>query len=94
MSTTPARDRVDLLQGTLGLLILRTLLQGPRHGHAIAKANGRDESTVEEANSENNRRAMPYRLTAVDRKRLAVETSKRDWFAGATVRISRRAEQE
>ena len=30
-------DRVELLRGTLGLLILRTLLPGPRHGHAIAK---------------------------------------------------------
>ena len=29
--------RVDLLQGTLDLLILRTLLCGPTHGHAIAK---------------------------------------------------------
>jgi len=29
--------RLDLLQGTLDLLILRTLLAGPRHGHAIAK---------------------------------------------------------
>src|SRR5947208_8317268 len=29
--------RVELLQGTLDLLILRTLLFGPSHGHAIAK---------------------------------------------------------
>src|SRR5215831_3765848 len=29
--------RVELLQGTLDLLILRTLLAGPSHGHAIAK---------------------------------------------------------
>ena len=27
----------DLVQGTLDLLILRTLLAGPTHGHAIAK---------------------------------------------------------
>lgn len=35
----PNRDfsRVELLQGTLDLLILRTLLFGPSHGHAIAK---------------------------------------------------------
>ena len=30
-------SRVDLLQGTLDLLILRTLLPGRSHGHAIAK---------------------------------------------------------
>src|ERR1700693_2667576 len=29
--------RVELLQGTLDLLILRTLLAGPAHGHAVAK---------------------------------------------------------
>ncbi|MGH9408872.1 MAG: PadR family transcriptional regulator [Vicinamibacterales bacterium] len=29
--------RVDLLQGTLDLLILRTLRLGPNHGHAIGK---------------------------------------------------------
>ena len=32
-----APSRVELLQGTLELLILRTLLRGPAHGHAIAK---------------------------------------------------------
>ena len=38
MSTTEYRRRIELLQGTLDLLILRTLLRGPAHGHAIAKA--------------------------------------------------------
>jgi transcriptional regulator len=31
------KPRLELLQGTLELLILRTLLVGPTHGHAIAK---------------------------------------------------------
>jgi PadR family transcriptional regulator, regulatory protein PadR len=30
-------DRIQLLQGTLDMLILRTLLLGPAHGHQIAK---------------------------------------------------------
>jgi transcriptional regulator len=38
MSTKGQRERIELLQGTLDLLILRTLLLGPAHGHAIAKA--------------------------------------------------------
>ena len=33
----PKTPRLELLQGTLDLLILRTLLPGPSHGHAIAK---------------------------------------------------------
>ena len=31
------RERVELLQGTLDVLILRTLVLGHAHGHAIAK---------------------------------------------------------
>jgi PadR family transcriptional regulator, regulatory protein PadR len=33
----PKTPHMDLLQGTLDLLILRTLLAGAAHGHAIAK---------------------------------------------------------
>lgn len=38
MSTKEQKGRIELLQGTLDLLILRTLLLGPAHGYAIAKA--------------------------------------------------------
>ena len=39
MSTRkPRSDPLDLLQGTLDLLILRTLIFGPQHGHAIMRA--------------------------------------------------------
>src|SRR5881227_1877235 len=31
------KDRIELLQGTLDLLILRALLLGPSHGHAVAR---------------------------------------------------------
>lgn len=51
MSTKEQRDRIELLQGTLDLLILRTLLLGSRHGHAIAKAiefNSEDVLQVEQ----------------------------------------------
>jgi transcriptional regulator len=51
MSTKEERERIELLQGTLDLLILRTLLLGPAHGHAIAKAiefNSEDVLQVEQ----------------------------------------------
>jgi transcriptional regulator len=39
-------DRVELLQGTLDMLILRTLLFGPAHGHEIAKHLQRTTDSV------------------------------------------------
>jgi len=36
MANNPV-DRIELLQGTLDMLILRTLQFGPAHGHQIAK---------------------------------------------------------
>src|SRR5713226_856021 len=38
MSTQEARERLELLQGTLDLLILRTLIFGSQHGQGIARA--------------------------------------------------------
>ena len=35
--TLESSNRLELLQGTLDMLILRTLLLGPAHGHEIAK---------------------------------------------------------
>ena len=38
--------RIELLQGTLDVLILRTLQPGPAHGHAIAKIIERSSDQV------------------------------------------------
>jgi PadR family transcriptional regulator PadR len=38
MSTQDKEDKLELLQGTLDLLILRTLIFGPQHGQGIARA--------------------------------------------------------
>ena len=46
MSTKDDQDRVELLQGTLDLLILRTLLLEPLHGHDIVKAIRRTSDDV------------------------------------------------
>jgi len=37
MARSDTHSSLELLQGTLDLLVLRTLLAGPAHGHAIAK---------------------------------------------------------
>ena len=50
MSTQQAKERLELLQGTLDLLILRTLIFGPQHGQGIARViqqNSGDELLVE-----------------------------------------------
>jgi PadR family transcriptional regulator PadR len=38
MSTQEEKERLELLQGTLDLLILRTLIFGQQHGQGIARA--------------------------------------------------------
>jgi PadR family transcriptional regulator PadR len=46
MSTKEDRERVEILQGTLDLLILQTLVLAPVHGHAIAKTIERNSEDV------------------------------------------------
>ena len=46
MSTRDDSGRLELLQGTLDLLILRTLRLGPAHGHTIAKTIERGSDDV------------------------------------------------
>ena len=95
-----AGTRADLLQGTLDLLILKTLALEPQHGWGIGQRIQQMSQEVFRVNqgslypalhrlavqglidsewrdSENNRRAKYYRLTAAGRRHLAVE--ERNW---------------
>lgn len=38
MPGEPYQNRIEILQGTLDLLILQTLQWGPQHGHGISQA--------------------------------------------------------
>jgi transcriptional regulator len=42
----PYQNRIELLQGTLDMLILRTLQWGPQHGHGISVAIRASSSDV------------------------------------------------
>jgi PadR family transcriptional regulator len=33
----PYKDRIEIMQGTLDMVVLRTLLWGPQHGHGIGQ---------------------------------------------------------
>ena len=95
-----AGRQVDLLQGTLHLLVLKSLALGPLHGLGVSRRieqitkgafNVKPGSLfpalhrMEEmgwlqsswGESENNRRAKYYRLTAAGRRQLEAETQ--DW---------------
>ena len=98
-------DKLDVKQGTLALMVLRTLdVLGPLHGYGIArrieetsrnqlvlnygtlypallKLEQEGSIRAEWRQSENNRRAKYYTLTAVGRKQLAREA--RDWHRTA-----------
>jgi PadR family transcriptional regulator PadR len=98
-------DKLDVKQGTLALMILRTLeVLGPLHGYGVARRieeTSRNQLTLnygtlypalvkleqegfitaEWGESENNRRAKFYSLTASGRKQLARET--REWHKTA-----------
>ena len=90
-------QRKDLLQGTLDMLILRTLALGPNHGVGVSRRLQQITGDVFEVKpgslfpalhrleeqgwlqsewgeSENNRKAKYYSITAAGRRQLRVET--------------------
>ena len=101
-----AQDKqMDLLQGTLDLLILKAVSLGPLHGYgvllriqqisgeelviqqgslypALYRLEHQGAISSEWGESENNRRAKYYELTASGRSRLLEETSKWNKMAG------------
>ncbi len=120
MSTGPASRRRrdnqrDQLQGTLDLLVLRTLAAGGRmHGYAISErveAVSREHLrieagslypalhrmaeagwvTAEWAQSDNNRRARFYTITAAGRRRLAAEEAHWQRLTAAVGRVLKHA---
>jgi transcriptional regulator len=105
-----AKPKADLLQGTLDLLILKTLELEPMHGWGITQRIQQLSDSVLQVNqgslypalhrleergwiraswgnSENNRQARYYQLTAHGRKQLGQE--KENWLrlSGAVARI-------
>jgi transcriptional regulator len=107
--------RVELLQGTLDMLILQTLQWGPQHGHGIGQAirqssadllqiergslypalhrlEAKDQISSEWKNSDLNRRAKYYRLTAAGKKQLVAEQSNWKLFVRAIARVMRSAQ--
>jgi Transcriptional regulator PadR-like family len=86
MATKEQKERVELLQGTLDLLILRTLLLGPTHGHAIAKAiemNSDDVLQVEQGS------LYPALHRLINRGWISVETGAQKITGGRNFTNSR-----
>jgi transcriptional regulator len=104
---------VDLLQGTLDMLVLKAVSLGPLHGYGVLLriqqiSGGRLEIQQgslypalyrlehegwiggEWGQSENNRRARYYHLTAAGRRRLDVEARKWNEFAAVVGSIMSR----
>ena len=46
MSSGDEKEHIEFLQGTLDMLVLRTLLAGPAHGHTIARVIERNSDEV------------------------------------------------
>ena len=110
MGNRDPRSEGELVQGTLDMLVLKTLAREPMHGYGIAQSIqqiSKDVLRVEEGSlypalhrleldgmvnsewgqSENNRRAKYYRLSALGRKQLQTEANKWQRLAAAIARV-------
>ena len=108
--------QIDLLQGTLDLLILKAVSLGPLHGYgvllriqqisgeelviqqgslypALYRLEHQSAITSEWGESENNRRAKFYSLTAAGRDRFEAETDKWNRMVGIIGAILRTSEE-
>jgi transcriptional regulator len=102
--------QIDLLQGTLDMLILKAVSLGPLHGYGvllrIQQISGKQLEiqqgslypalyrlehqgwiTSEWGESDNNRKAKFYRLTATGRRQLSAETEKWNRMASLIANI-------
>src|SRR6478672_8993325 len=105
-----ARTPIELLQGTLDLIVLKSLSWGPMHGFGLARwiQHTTDEALqIEEGSlypalyrmenrgwikaswalTENGRKAKYYKLTAIGRRQLVLETHSWDQLTGAIGKI-------
>jgi|SRR6185369_8716412 len=109
---TKEEHRIELLQGTLDMLILQTLRWGSQHGHGIGQVirqtsadvlqiergslypalhrlEGRGLISSEWKNSDLNRRAKYYRLTAAGKQELVAEESRWKLMVRTIARVMR-----
>lgn len=86
MSTQDARKRLELLQGTPDLVILRTLIFGSQHGQGIARAI-QDTSGKEQLVEHMALCPALQRPEDAGRKRLVQETNEWKRLTGAIVRV-------
>jgi len=101
---------LELMQGTLDLLVLKALTWGPMHGYAVARwvrETTDDDLRIEEGalytalhrmeqrrwlasewgQSDNNRRAKFYQLTAAGRRELRAQTAAFSRYATAVFKV-------
>lgn len=109
--------QLELLQGTLEMLVLKAVSLGPLHGYGILlriQQISRDRLEIQQGSlypalyrlehqgwitsawgeSENNRKAKYYRLTAAGKRRLQAETQKWNRMAAVIAGVLRTTPEE